>query len=231
MPDDAPDDVDQFEIKVNFGAAQIEKAMQVFGLDPDAGKDRRIWFGEITNGRDGREALPLLGRGVILRVRAKEDEGDVTLKLRGPDGCIDAGAWRDRTRGLDAKVEGDWAGRRLVSASLSADFDAAGDELDHPSLTALMSDAQRALARELLIPISAVELLGPIASRKWKVGDVEAERWVVDDLTFLEISVVTKKDPEKAQHRLEQHARDGGLKLEDDQEPKTTRVLRHLASP
>ena len=232
----APDGVEQVEIKVNFGAAQIERAMQVFGLDPAAGKDRRIWFGEVTDGRDGPDALPLLGRGVILRVRAQADEGDVTLKLRGPDGCVDAAAWSVRVQDLDAeaKLEGDWAGRRLVSASLGADFARAGcDELGtaHPSVGALMSDGQRQLARELLVPLADVALLGPIASHKWKsAGDVEAELWTVDDLRFLEVSVVAKKDPEKAQHRLEQRARDAGLTLDDDQDPKTTRVLRHLAA-
>ena len=39
------------EIRVNVGAAQIEKAMQVFGIDPDEGKQRRIWFGEVVDGR------------------------------------------------------------------------------------------------------------------------------------------------------------------------------------
>ena len=231
---DAPGDVEQFEIKVNFGASQIEEAMQVFGLDPDAGKERQSWFGEITSGRDGRDALPLLGRGVILRVRAQADEGDVTLKLRGPDGCLDAAAWGKRTAGLDAKLEGDWAGRRLVSASLDADFGQEGSaelNTDHPSVTELMSEAQLSLADELMIPTAGVELLGPITSRKWKAtDDVAAELWTVDDVAFLEVSVVTKKDPEKAQHRLEQRALDGGLVLDDDQEPKTTRVLRHLAT-
>ncbi len=81
------------EIKVNFTGSQIEQAKTVFGLDRES-KDRKIWFGEIVTGHDGRDALPLLERGVILRVRAtKKKSGDVTLKLRGPDGCIDAAAW------------------------------------------------------------------------------------------------------------------------------------------
>ena len=228
----------RFEIKLNFGAAQIEKAMQVFGIAPDKGKDRRIWFGDIRDGLDGLDALPLSGRGVILRVRAKKNGGDVTLKLRGPDGCLDVDTWRMRTGafGDDAKIEGDWAGRRLVSASLSADLDDAaraslGDP--DPSVTDLLSAEQRQLAGDLLVPLAPVTLLGPITAKKWDPNDdhaVAAELWTVDDLRFLEISIVTDDDPEKAQAALEQRATDGGLTLTPGQETKTSTVLKHLAS-
>jgi hypothetical protein len=227
--------VDQYEIKLNVVGADVEKAMPVFGIDPDKGKDRQIWFGEVLTGDDGRGALPLLGRGVILRVRAKKSSGgDVTLKLRGPDGCLDVTAWRARTRGLDAKIEGDWAGRRLVSGSLDSDLDdAKRAELAHPdpAVTDLMSTAQQQLAAELLLPLTEVTLLGPVAAQKWDPnhdGDVAAELWVVDDLRFLEISVVTDDDPEKAQDQLRTRAAEGGLTI-DQRETKTTTVLRHLA--
>jgi len=227
--------VERFEIKVNFDAAQIGRAAEVFDLDPRAATDRRIWFGEVTGGRDGADALPLLGRGVILRVRVEDDGGDVTLKLRGPDGCVDVAGWATRTAGLDgdAKVEGDWAARRLVSASLRTDLGPARHavlDTDRPSLAALLSPGQRDLAADLLVPVDAVTLLGPVASRKWKDDDLEAELWTIGDLRFLEISAVTKKDPEKALHRLEQRARDAGLTPDTGPDPKTTRVLRHLAT-
>jgi hypothetical protein len=232
------DGVDRFEIKLNFDASQIDKAMAVFGIDPDKGKDRRIWFAEIRAGRDGPEALPLLGRGVILRVRAKKSSGDVTLKLRGPDGCIDVAAWRALMDDLDgeSKIEGDWAAHRLVSGSLGADLsDEARHALDGPTPDAvdLMSEAQRRLAERLLVPLSGVTLLGPIASRTWEADDdIAAERWTVGDhgdLQFLEVSVVTGDDPEEAQSRLRKRALEGGLDLGDEQEPKTTLVLQHLA--
>jgi hypothetical protein len=146
-----------FEIKLNFEASQITQAMQVFGIEEDEGKDRSIWFGEILDGRDGVTALPLSGRGVILRVRTMENGGDCTLKLRGPDGCLDLAAWRKRTDefGEAAKVEGDWAGRRLVSASLDHDLD--DDEraaMDGPApvLASVLSEPQRLLAHDLLVP-------------------------------------------------------------------------------
>jgi hypothetical protein len=62
--------------------------------------------------------------GVIVRVRAKKKSGDVTIKLRDPDGGIDARAWRAGAGNRsDAKIEGDWTGKRLVSASLGHDLD------------------------------------------------------------------------------------------------------------
>jgi hypothetical protein len=62
--------------------------------------------------------------GVIVRVRAKKKSGDVTIKLRDPDGGIDVRAWRAGAgNSSDAKIECDWAGKRLVSASLGHDLD------------------------------------------------------------------------------------------------------------
>ena len=135
-------------------------------------------------------------------------KGDVTLKLRGPDGCLDAAAWRTRTAGLEAKIEGDWAGHRLVSGSLDADLTDAGRAAlgkPAPVVADLMSEAQRKLAKELFLPLADVTLLGPVAAKKWDAendGDIAAELWEVDDLRFLEISVVT--DDEHAVNTVDQ---------------------------
>jgi hypothetical protein len=224
------------EIKLNFGAAQIENAKSVFGLD-DEPEQREIWFGEVIDGLAGRDALPLLERGVILRFRDKRSS-DATLKLRAPDGAIDAAAWNQRTKDLGkaAKLEGDWAGdKRMISASLSGDLDAAAvDNLrsDHPSVAKLLSAAQQAVATDLMAPFGRAVLLGPVAALKWKAADgVEAEQWDTGgDLRFLEISIVEKDDPVGAMNRLVQRAKDGGLGIDDsNQEPKTTRVLKELA--
>ena len=84
-----------------------------------------------------------------------------TLKLRGPEGCLDPKLWGRRIGAFggdaedDAKIEGDWAAdRRLVAASLDSDVEAALDELvaGRPDqVRRLMSDAQAALAGELLL--------------------------------------------------------------------------------
>jgi hypothetical protein len=211
--------------------------MRVFGLSADAGKPRRIWFGEVLDGLEGPGVLPLLARGVILRVRGKKKTGDVTGKLRCPDGGIDTHAWREGAgKSQDAKIEGDWAGKRLVSASLGNDLDeVAVEELKaaHPSVAQLLSPEQRNLATQMLVPLEHVELLGPIEAQKWEAendGDVEAELWEVDALRFLEVSVLVTKDPVSAMEQLRQRAAEGGLDVAAYQETKTTTVLRHLAT-
>ncbi|WP_203996476.1 hypothetical protein [Virgisporangium aurantiacum] len=231
--------MDGVEIKLSFDSTQIADATRVFKLEPDKGKSRRIWFGENRRGAGGPSALPLSARGIILRIREKK-KSDATLKLRGPDGCIDPAAWRERTAGFGkvARLEGDWAGRRrLISASVDSELsDAARDELTAPapSLPLLLSDEQRRLARELMIPLTDLELLGPIDATKWDPEDDDgfaAELWDVDgDLRFLEISILVSDDPLGAQRRLEQAAIDGGLRLDPEQDTKTSTVLRHLAS-
>ena len=65
---------------------------------------------------------------------------DATLKLRAPDGAINAAAWKTRAKDLGkaAKLEGDWTGdRRLISASLSRnldDHDVQALQTGHPSV-------------------------------------------------------------------------------------------------
>ena len=65
-----------------FAYALVRMAMQVFGIEEDDGKDRSIWFGEVLDGRGGVIALPLSARGVILRVRTKDNGGDCTPAVR-----------------------------------------------------------------------------------------------------------------------------------------------------
>jgi hypothetical protein len=147
-------------------------------------------------------------------------------------------AWRAGAgNSSDAKIEGDWAGKRLVSASLGHDFDEdAVREVDvaQPSIGRLLSAEQDSLAAQMLVPLERVRLLGRIQAQKWEAtgdGDVEAELWEVDGLRFLEISLFVTQDPVGAMQRLQQRATDGGLDITAaGQETKTTTVLRHLAT-
>jgi hypothetical protein len=88
--------------------------------------------------------------------------------------------------------------------------------------------------------LGAVTVLGrrPIASTQWKgisIGrahDVDAERWTVDGLDFLELSIrVTSgaDDATAAQRTLEDEVAGRGLEFEDNDKPKTERVMRRLA--
>ena len=108
------------EIKLDFAATQIEQAKIVFGLD-DQPEQRRISFSEVINGLDGRNALPLLGRGVVLRFHEKR-MSDATLKLRAPDGAINAAAWKTKRACCGAPLCGERtdSGRSPISPAPSS---------------------------------------------------------------------------------------------------------------
>jgi hypothetical protein len=71
--------------------------------------------------------LPLLGHGVILRLRQNSgDKDDSTVKLRPFDQARLTPRWLEAGKqdSWEFKVEGDWVGdRRVVAASLVADQD------------------------------------------------------------------------------------------------------------
>ena len=82
------------EIKVNFTGSQIEQAKQVFGLEAGRGQEA----GHLVRRDPDRARRP--GGAASAGPRrhpagppAKKESGDVTVKLRGPDGCIDVAAW------------------------------------------------------------------------------------------------------------------------------------------
>jgi hypothetical protein len=240
-----PPGVDGVEIKATFGAGQVDKGLAAFGLDRDAAERRRIWFGESPRGRgDDPPALPLLARGIILRVRKRADHADdATLKLRGPEGCIDPQLWRDRTGafGEQARIEGDWMGaRHLLSASLDGEVE--GGRIDEVvaerphRVRRLLSGPQEALAAEWLLPLGEVELLGPVDAWKWELrvegfeDEVAAELWEVKDgLRFLELSILVHQDPTGKQQQLEELVRGRDLVIDEERETKTRKVLEHFA--
>jgi hypothetical protein len=239
--------IDQVELKVTLGDVQVDDGLRAFRLDPDGRQaDRReIFFCERVAG-ENPAALPLLGRGIIVRIRRSErGSGDSTLKLRGPSGCVDPALWRKRTEtfGADAKIEGDWAAdHRLVSASLDSKIGA--DRLDEVvaerprRLRRLLSGAQEALAADLLVDVDRLELLGPVRARRWTGagtldGGVVAELWELDGAQrFLELStrVDAHPDPAGAKQRFEDAIRARGLTVDAEQGTKTTAVLKHLVA-
>ena len=81
------------EIKVTLGADMIERGRQAFRIGLAQAERRSIWFGEHLASPADPVELPLLSRGVIIRIRQREGEDDdATLKLRAPEGCIDPDA-------------------------------------------------------------------------------------------------------------------------------------------
>jgi hypothetical protein len=239
-----PPGVDGVEIKVTLGAAMVERGRQAFRIGLAQAERRNIWFAEHLARHANPVELPLLSRGVILRIRQREGEDDdATLKLRGPEGCIDPDLWRERTKsfGKRAKLEGDWAGKRhLLSASLDGKIDQGRiDEVvaEQPQqVRRLLSEAQQTLADQLLLPLDKVQLLGPVRAAKWtpgmgELGDIAAELWEAgDQLRFLELSVLAKDDPLGHQQRLEETVRSHSLEVDREAETKTRTVLEHFAA-
>jgi hypothetical protein len=169
-----PPGVDGVEIKVTLGAEMVERGRQAFRIGLAQAERRSIWFVERPVRHGDPAALPLLSRGVIIRIRQREGEDDdATLKLRGPEGCIDPDLWRRRTGsfGKRAKLEGK---RHLLAASLDGKI--AGGRIEEvvaeqpQQVKRLLSEAQQALAEEWLLPLEEVQLLGPVRAAKWRPG-------------------------------------------------------------
>jgi len=208
-----PRGVDGVEIKVTLDSDQIEDGLVAFDLPREQARKRRIWFCEQVAESGASAALPLLTRGLILRLRSTGGDADLTVKLRGPEGCVDPQGWRRRTRsaGKWAKIEGDWAGpRRLLSASVDADID--DQQLANVlrgrdrRVSRLFSTIQDDLLRDWLVPRDGFDILGPVQAMKWDPAsrgldqEIAAEMWQVDDgLRFLELSIRVERDPEGAQ--------------------------------
>jgi hypothetical protein len=234
------------ELKVTLAETEVDNALDKLGLDPASAiaEPREIYFCEHVGPPSEPMPLPLLARGIILRIRKIQDgPDDATLKLRGPEGSVDPALWSERTRrfGDDAKIEGDWAAdRRLVSASLNSKVE--GGRIDDvvagrpQQLRRLLSRAQRGLSAELLVRLDELELLDPIHAWKWKGAgrldaDVAAELWELDDgVRFLELSMLVEgnANPAATKQRFEDSVRQRGLTIDAKQATKTSKVLERL---
>jgi hypothetical protein len=230
------------EIKVSFDQ-QVARALDALGLDGH-GEPRRIGFLEDTT---VGVALPLFHQGIVLRVRRiDDDDDDATVKLRPCRRSQLAGNWLGAEEGDGWKltVEQDWAGsRRALAASC-------GSKLPKERIAAVLEGAEPAhrlfsqgQARFLSdcagtpVNLDALTLLPLVAATRWKkvrvgsVRDVVVERWIADDLEFLELSIRsdTVADAPAAQQALERAVRALDLQPDSDDRSKTERVLTHLA--
>jgi hypothetical protein len=233
---------DAVEIKVTVGDDQVHRALAALRLDPDA-PDRHRRIGFVEDLGPGGGALPLLDAGVILRVREnKGDDDDSTVKLRPVDRVQLRGGWRDSP---DLRIEADWAGSRHV---LAASFEVHRREGRIASVWAgeeevdrlFDRDQERFLAECATVPVGldALTLLAPISAARWDkvtVRGVEAravaERWLVGDLDFLELSLRADDEASAAalQADLERAVAALGIDVPAEQETKTRRVLAYLA--
>ncbi|MGK2880565.1 MAG: hypothetical protein ACSLE6_07150 [Mycobacterium sp.] len=191
------------EIRANI-EGDVARALAMLG-DPDPADTRRVWFLEARRGlHAGR--LDMLSRGVIIRFRCGSDGNGstATLRLSDADNLVDEWAQPFTTAAFTYRVESDWSGdRRAVAASaeISHPRGALIEALGADNLEAILNANQRKLLRDCAhidVESERLDALGPIASARWQdlwvgaASDVDAERWTVLDLDFLELSVRVK---------------------------------------
>jgi hypothetical protein len=230
------------EIKVSLSERQVPRALEVLDLGRN-GQPRRIGFIEDTT--VGVE-LPLFHEGIVLRVRQIEDgDDDSTVKLRPCRRSQLAESWlgAENGDGWKLRIEEDWAGtRRALATSCVADLPrrriAAAWDGKEPVGRLFNGGQWRFLSDCAGMPINldALTLLPPVEATRWEevrvreVGDVVAERWTIDELDFLELSIKkdTVEEARKAQAEFERGIRALDLERDDEHASKTERVLAHL---
>jgi len=237
--------VDPIEIKANIGG-DVDEALTRLGLESGAGREREIWFlDDLTEGL--APALPLLNSGVILRLRRPKEHGgkeDSTVKLRPCRRSQLVSMWdTSRKHDPEYRIEGDWSRKRhALAASCVAELKPGTiDRALDGAVSGLFSEPQRAFlsdCSDIRFTFTGVSVLGPIASMQWKdfaVGEVDhltAERWTVSGMDFLELSIRIETGADDAateQHRLEKQVQHLDLEFDTSKDPKTDRVMKHLA--
>jgi hypothetical protein len=232
--------LDGVEIKVSLAGSRLDEALEALGLCDD-GERRSVSF--LEDATVGAE-LPLFRHGIVLRVRQTGEDEDSTVKLRPCRRTQLTQEWlsEEGGDGWRLRVEEDWAAtRRSLAASCVSDLPegriAAVRDGTAP-VRRLFGEGQRRFLAEcagMRIDLDALSLLPAVAAIRWedvRVGDVDevvVERWTLDGLDFLELSV-RKKSVDKAasaQRKLERELADRHLERDDDTS-KTERVLRHL---
>ena len=240
--------LDRVEIKVSLEGGQTRSAVRA--LDLPEGPKWQIYFCEdVTSGTS--PGTPLLDLGVILRARQKPDgKDDTTVKLRPCRRSQLSDAWLaarsgedDAGEDWDVKLEADWSGdRRVLAVSCSADrpegvVAAAGrgdggvGELFQAKQVAFLQDCAG-----VRVNLATLTVLPPVTATRWKEVeaappglDARAERWTVDDLDFLELSVVADLgDAPTRQVALTRFVGDLGLEVDEAGASKTQQVLRRL---
>ncbi|MEU2395976.1 hypothetical protein [Streptomyces sp. NPDC007369] len=244
------------EIKISFAGAEAAAALGALGLDRSDGRRRSIHFWDRPQraAAVGAVTLPLLDRGVILRLRrdrgdadrGSRPEADMTVKLR-PCPALPA-PWRKDREGEDWEftVEEDRTGpdfTPVLAAALRAerDAEAARDAERSGSLDGMLMDRHRELLAAVGLTgegLGGLRALGPVNAVKWK-QDLEGlpravaiEEWTTtgQDLRFLEVSVrADVPDAAEAGRLLVDALRDRGIAPPRTGGTKTRAVMTALA--
>jgi hypothetical protein len=243
--------LDSVEVKVTLGKEHVPAALRAFGLTAAEGQERLIYFCEDVTPQTSA-GTPLLDAHVILRARTwAGDNGDTTVKLRPARQTQLSARWvpfEEVEYGdvkEELKVQADWAGvNRALAMSYSVDGRAASIEAVRAGERPV-GDLFTATQREFLadcagtsIQLDALSVLGPVRAVRWSSVPTEpagaglslrAERWTLDRLDFLELSIEAKPaDARGDQKKLTKFVGQTGFKVERKQQPKTTLVLKKL---
>ncbi len=240
---------DGVEIKVTLGRDLTGQAVQELELPTE--DPWHIWFWEDVTPGDG-PGTPLLDRGVILRARDKpRGDDDATIKLRPCRRSQLTDRWLAATKGKtdgekwELKLEADWSGdRRVLAASHSCERSGGvvreAGHGDRPVEDLFTGDQKTFLqaCSGTAVNLATLTALPPVTATRWKEVPVappglgvRAERWTVDDLDFLELSVVADLSEARGrQADLTAFLSSRGLAAGSQQQNKTRQVLEHLVA-
>ncbi len=243
--------LDGVEVKVNVDADQTQTAVQVLHL-PDVAPWRIYFIEDVVPGLTS--STPLLDHHhLIIRARRKtQGTDDVTVKFRPARRSQLGSRWlamkkaRDGDLRSELKVEEDWAaGRRSLGISLTAErpdglVAAAAD--DEGGVSALLTQDQRELIEQCAGARVNLDVLSPlpaVSAMRWPAFvvpgpgedlNVRAERWTIQSLDFLELSIAVDVDRARAsQEALEYFVASKGLRAATG-EAKTSQVMQLLVA-
>jgi hypothetical protein len=236
-----PGRLDAVVITTVLTGLPADRAAVVLGLS-GPGELRPVYYAEDLRA-DG--ALPLLDAGVILRARRTLGGDDTTVELTPCDRARLTPPWLALTTdaGHRFRIEEAWAGeRKVLAAALTAahdpgDLDDVVAGKDSPAV--LFTDRHRRLLAECAAvepDLDAVTVLGPVRVGTWRTVswegfEVDAERWVLEPLDILELSVRVEPDAapvaqEEFAAALSRHGIEGAAMSET----VTQMILRQLAA-
>ncbi|WP_431676895.1 hypothetical protein [Kitasatospora sp. KL5] len=208
------------EIKISFAGTEAAAAAGALVLDPDRGRRRRLHFWERLDGRPASgpaatpPALPLLERGVVLRLRRDTSanggaaEADLTVKLRPCPALPRRWQTADRGKHWEYAVEEDLTGpayQAVTAASLRIELSPAeARRAEHSPVRRTLTGRQHQLLEHAGVTgddLRGLTALGPVDTVKWELRwsevaePVAVEEWTTrTNLRFLELSVRTGAD-------------------------------------
>lgn len=244
--------LDGVEVKVSLDGTATAAAVHEFGLESGVPPWQIFFVEDVTAGLGS--VTPLGDQHLIIRARQKASgKDDVTVKFRPGRRSQLTTSWLAREKSTDRdldsefKVEQDWAGdRRSLAVSLTSerpDGLVAATAANKKGVAALLSRDQERLIVECAgtpVNLDVLSMLPPVSALRWPTFSVpgpsgsqlkvRAERWTVQHLDFLELSIASNVENAHAeQAAMEAFVQGKGLQVAEG-EAKTTQVLRLLVA-